>query len=433
MVIKLVKVWVKPGQVPAFLAAQEVWNRETRQAPGYLGYHVGQDAAEPEVVYLHLFWRSRADLDAWMKTDHDRIAKLAPADEHYERIEVRVLDGLTPTATLPPGLLPENTLEAADIQTWIELYRAPAALRHAVRLRLFDRLADGPVQLDALAASLGVDPHQLHRLLVALCAMALVELRDEGWHNTPQADRLLVSDAPTSVLDMVLHITQPEYVERIFAVGEQLGLPADAHDPQEHHPRFMRAMSCTAAAGQADVLLEAVDLRDCRTLLDVGGATGPYAIPLCRVYPELRATILDQPETLPLAAPVLDAAGLGDRLQIAAHDFHTGPCPGPVDAALFSNVLRGETPQMIDDILRRARAALVPGGRILIPDLYVEDPPANPGLRAALFGLHLLRGANYTMRQMVDAVTHAGFEEVRAQRFTRSVVMNGIVEGRRPK
>ena len=87
---------------------------------------------------------------------------------------------------------------------------------------------------------------------------------------------------------------------------------------------------------------------------------------------------------------------------------------------------------MIDDILMRVYHAVVPGGRVLIPDLYVEDAPAHPSLRAAWFGLHVPGGANHSMRRMAVAVARAGFKSVRAGRLPNAIVMNGIVEGRRP-
>ena len=99
MVVKLIKVFVKPGRMTSYLAAQEIWNRETRNDAACLGSYTGRCEDEPNCVFLLFFWRSREALDRWMATEHDRIAALAKADEHYERIEVRVLD-----AALPPDL-----------------------------------------------------------------------------------------------------------------------------------------------------------------------------------------------------------------------------------------------------------------------------------------------------------------------------------------
>ncbi len=102
MIVKFIKVFVKPGHLQAYLAAQEIWNREMHGAAGFLGSFCGRCGDEAEEAYVLLFWRSRDDLDRWMRTEHDRIAALAAADEHYERIEVRVLDAaLTPDMNFP--------------------------------------------------------------------------------------------------------------------------------------------------------------------------------------------------------------------------------------------------------------------------------------------------------------------------------------------
>ncbi len=102
MVVKFIKVHVKPGHSQQYLSAQEVWNRETRPAPGYLGGFCGQCDGVPEIAYLLFFWRSRDDLNRWMQTEHDRIAALAKADEHYTRIDVRILQ---------PALVPDMPLQ----------------------------------------------------------------------------------------------------------------------------------------------------------------------------------------------------------------------------------------------------------------------------------------------------------------------------------
>ena len=92
MVCKQIKVYVKPGHLAEYLAAQAVWNRETAGCSGFVRAFCGQDAAEPNVVHLHFYWQTRADLDRFMADDHDRIAALAGADAHIERIEVSILD-----------------------------------------------------------------------------------------------------------------------------------------------------------------------------------------------------------------------------------------------------------------------------------------------------------------------------------------------------
>lgn len=82
MVLKFIKIYVKPGHIAAYLTAQEVFNRETPNAPGYRGHFCGRRAEDPNLVYLMFFWRSREDLDRWMAREHGRIAARTDAEAH---------------------------------------------------------------------------------------------------------------------------------------------------------------------------------------------------------------------------------------------------------------------------------------------------------------------------------------------------------------
>jgi heme-degrading monooxygenase HmoA len=436
MIVKLIEVQAKPGHLAEYLAAQEIWNRETRRAQGFLGLFCGQSRKEENVVHLIFYWRSLADYEHWMATDHDRIARLADAEAHYERIKVWLLDPATQiTPLLPAGFLPEETLEASDVQLWSEAYRTTVVIRAALRLGLFNRLADAPRLVSDLAADLQADPHVLERLLQALSAMELVTQEQGVWQNTDLAARTLVEGAHAYQGDIILHNSRPSTIQHWMQLGEKLGLPPDTNEasPVSDHERFIRAMSNTARAGQAAALLEAVELNGYRNLLDIGGGAGTYAVELCRVYPNLRATVLDLPETEPLAMAEIKLANLEERVRFLAHNYREGAFPAPVDVILLSNVLRGESPEMVFDMLRRAHDALEMNGLVIVHDLFPETPPAPTGLRAALFGLHLTSGANMSLGEMAQAVTRVGFDLERVQRLSRSVVMNGVVIGRRAK
>lgn len=111
MVVKFIKVYVKPGHMRAYLTAQEVFNRETPDAPGYRGHFFGRRAEDPNLVYLIFFWRSREDLDRWMAREHGRIAARAGAETHYDRIEVSIMEKADPLGPLPSDF---DALEAKD-------------------------------------------------------------------------------------------------------------------------------------------------------------------------------------------------------------------------------------------------------------------------------------------------------------------------------
>jgi cyclopropane fatty-acyl-phospholipid synthase-like methyltransferase len=232
---------------------------------------------------------------------------------------------------------------------------------------------------------------------------------------------------------MVLYNSRPGLVRRWWGIGDELGVPNldREQDPNATHQLFVRAMSDTARGGQAAALAQALDLHGVGHLLDVGGGAGDYSIQLCQAFPSLRATVLDLSATEPLARAVIDTSSVSARVAFTAGDYRQGPLPSPVDAVLFSNVLRGETPAGIDDLLTRAVAALTPGGCVIIHDLFLEEPPAPPGLRAALFGLHLPRAANPSAPAMLASLERVGLVVEDVVRLRRSIVANRVIVARR--
>ncbi len=88
--VKVIRLEILPNHREQYMQNQEIWNQESRRDPGYLGELVGdsQDGA----LYVMTFWKSRADYERWMDSEHDRIAGLAFAEAHYTAIEIRLID-----------------------------------------------------------------------------------------------------------------------------------------------------------------------------------------------------------------------------------------------------------------------------------------------------------------------------------------------------
>jgi Domain of unknown function (DUF4937 len=142
VILKRIRVHLCPGAKQGFLSSQEIWERESRCVPGFLGGFWADEDAATLVVYH--FWRSRADLDRFMRDDHDRIAETARSDLHYTSIEVEVLDVPPAPDGLAPSLVEDAQHEAGEIQRLSELYRVSLALRAALRIGLFEALGLAP-------------------------------------------------------------------------------------------------------------------------------------------------------------------------------------------------------------------------------------------------------------------------------------------------
>jgi hypothetical protein len=152
-----------------------------------------------------------------------------------------------------------------------------------------------------------------------------------------------------------------------------------------------------------------------RRLVDVGGGAGTYSIALCEVLPGLHVRILDLEPVLAVTRRILAAGDLVGRIELEAADYRRDPFGEGVDAVLLSNVLHQEAGEVGLDMLRRARAALAPGGCALVHGHFLGEDRCRPAF-SALHNLSALAlwegGRGYTTDEAADLMQRAGFEGV---------------------
>lgn len=109
-----------------------------------------------------------------------------------------------------------------------------------------------------------------------------------------------------------------------------------------------------------------------RRLLDVGCNTGRWAEQCLSRVPGLEVGLVDLPPQLERARARLENAGLAQRAQLHAVDLldEDSKLPGGYDMIWMSQFLDCFSEEQIVRILRLAREALAPGGRIWVLELF---------------------------------------------------------------
>jgi ubiquinone/menaquinone biosynthesis C-methylase UbiE len=109
-----------------------------------------------------------------------------------------------------------------------------------------------------------------------------------------------------------------------------------------------------------------------RTLLDVGGNTGKWAIQCARYSPQVAVTILDLPGQAAVAARNVAAQGLQGRIAIQSCDLldHSQALPAGFDAIWMSQFLVCFAESDVRSLLARAAAAMAPESRLYILDTF---------------------------------------------------------------
>jgi predicted O-methyltransferase YrrM len=113
----------------------------------------------------------------------------------------------------------------------------------------------------------------------------------------------------------------------------------------------------------------------------VGGATGQLSIIAARHHPHLRCVTFDLPPVEPIARKTVQAAGLGDRVEVLSGDFFAAPLPR-ADVITMSLILHDWDLDQKMYLIRSAYEALPPGGAFVAIDNMIDD-----ARRKNVFGL----------------------------------------------
>jgi SAM-dependent methyltransferase len=332
------------------------------------------------------------------------------------------------------GGIPQSVVE------WIalKLEVAPRALidTHAAMLlartvmagaevKVFDALAERPLTAAETAAACDSDTTATALLLDALASCGYLRFRDGRFELTRRARHWLLSSGPSSVRDkLLLQVAEWRWLETLEGFV-RTGRPLDFHasmtaEERELYHRGMRALAGVAAPEVARL----VPLpRGARRMVDLGGSHGHYAAEICRRHPRLSAEVMDLPDAIRAAAPLLASEGLGERLVHRAGDAVTADLgTEQYDLVLMSNLAHHLDAEQNRALAVRVTRALKRGGAFVIQEPARIERPGSAGQIPALLGLYFAMQSRPGVRtwsagEMAEWQRSAGLKARRAKRL----------------
>ncbi len=320
---------------------------------------------------------------------------------------------------LRAGLVPAPAAEA-----WGGM-AASGVLVAAVRTGITARLARAPASAAEVAAELGLDPLPARLLLDCLQSAGHVTLRAGRYRLSRRSRRWLDPASPLSVATYVAGVDDYWTWWAGLAEATRTGATTGSHAAPPDDPywqRYITGQQQLARLSAAELARKLPLPSRPRTLLDIGGGHGWYSACLCRRHPGLTATVLDLPGSAAVGRELIAAAGLSERVRFRDGDATTADLGGGYDGVLCFNLVHHLAPEQAAALLRRAAAALNPGGTLAVLDVFADRgrrAPAHADL-LALF-VYLSSGAQvHTPAQLAGWLADAGLgppAEVRVLRI----------------
>ncbi|MBI1762612.1 MAG: methyltransferase [Acidobacteria bacterium] len=337
---------------------------------------------------------------------------------------------MTPTQPVPQ---PGDVMMQMIFNFW-----TTRALYAAAKLGLADLVKDGPQTAAQLAAATGTHAPSLYRLLRALASVGVFAEDEQGrFAQTPLSD-MLRTDAPVSLRwTALVELGQEHFVawSNLLHSLETGGIAFEDHykmncweyyaQNPEHAQNFNNSMTgFTALVNQA--LLAAYDFSGINTLVDVAGSLGALLAAVLPRYPHMRGVLFDQPHVIADAGPLLEAANVRARCEIAGGDFFQA-VPAGGDAYFLKFIIHDWDDERALAILQTVQRAMPAHGKLLLGEMVV--PPGNEPSMSKFLDLNMLvmlGGRERTAEQFRDLFQRAGF------RLTRIVPTHSpmcVIEG----
>jgi ubiquinone/menaquinone biosynthesis C-methylase UbiE len=288
-------------------------------------------------------------------------------------------------ASKPGGAmsLEDARFEAQKLVFGPLLFQATRLLRDLGILRAL-RVARSGLTLDEITEKTDASRYGVVVLMEAGLAAGVVRCEGERYFLTTTGGCVLSDELTAVNMDVVqnccfqatyyledsIREQKPVGLQKVFGDWDTI-YPALSKLPPAARDSWFRWDHYYSDAAFPDAL-PLVFERPPRTLLDVGGNTGKWAIQCARHSPDIAVTILDHPGQVSAARSNIAQLGLQDRITCRAIDLldHSQPFPAGFDAIWMSQFLVCFSEEDVLKLLQRAAAAMTPQSRLYILDTF---------------------------------------------------------------
>jgi len=312
-----------------------------------------------------------------------------------------------PGVSAQPRLTPDLILRLATS------FMATRYLMAAAEVGMFEALGDTALELDALASRIVV-PRRTTRICAdAMVALGLLERDGPLYRNGPAAGAFLSGRGPGDLRPFLrsMERTYPAWAEFTEATraGQGPGYITRL-DPEDQ--RIYSAGVESVTAGSARALAESYEFGQHRRLLDLGGGTGSFLVPILERHPAIKCGLFELPQVVPLARENLKAHNADGRVQFYGGDLLRDQLPPGYDAFLLANVVHIFAPEHNRALLERVHATAPSGARLLLVDFWTDPTHTQPFFAAIMAGQFLMSGGEgdiYSEDEIRDMLAATGW------------------------
>lgn len=314
----------------------------------------------------------------------------------------------------------------------LDMWAGPAfyIVLAAIRLNLFEALKSQQLTATELSQQIQTDLRATQILLDALVSLKYLKQKNGRYGLSAMTRKWLTDDGDInfSAYFQFWGAMMEQFMPRLEESLRSGQPPVNLYEWLEEQPEvsryFQEGMIALTRYVKDDIVKQVSLPPNARRLLDIGGGHAMYSIALCQQYPQLSAVVVDGAQPLIVGRESIAAAGMAGRITTQAGNFVTDDLGAGYDVALLFNIVHGFTPAGNLELFRKIKAALNPGGQLIVLEQLAGAVPLPlmdtvvQILSVSFF--HALGGQVYTYQNISDWLREVGFSDIRCKNILKA-------------
>lgn len=300
-------------------------------------------------------------------------------------------------------------------------FQLSAALKTAVELEIFTAVGEGKFAVDQIARRCGSSDRGIRILCDYLATHGFLTKNESGYGLTQDSAIFLDRNSPLylgSAANFLVHSSFVDTFKNLTDIVRRGAMPHGNDTLSPDDPiwvEFAHSLGPMQRLQAEPVAMLLNGGPNPSKVLDIAAGHGFFGIAVAKQNPQAEITAVDWANVLEVAKENAREAGILDRYRTIAGSAFEADFDGPYNLILVTNFLHHFDREAIGRFLRKAKAAMSAGARMVVVDFIPNEDRTEPPFAAA-FALTMLAttpaGDAYTFSEYKKMFADAGFSAV---------------------
>ena len=165
------------------------------------------------------------------------------------------------------------------------------------------------------------------------------------------------------------------------------------------------------AKSQTKETVEALDLTNVNTVLDIGGGSAAFSKEFIKQKNSINVTVFDLPNVTPITRSYIQKEVYQGKIDTFDGDYNINELPKGFDLIFLSAIIHANSYDQNETLIKKCAESLNPGGQMVVQDYIMNEDRTEPA-RGAFFALNMLVGTQggdtYTENEVKAWMKNAG-------------------------